>query len=87
MFEKGKQKLQQNPLWMREIELAETQQKRRKERHNAERQMHEEFEEFEEQEDPFDEENNEPVSPEFQWLPRGICQESSFNRFIARETR
>ena len=85
--EKDKQKLQHNPLWMREIELAETQQKRRKERHNAERQMHEEFEEFEEQEDPFDEENNEPVSSAFQWLPRGIRFESAFNRFIARETR
>ncbi len=49
--------------------------------------MHEEFEEFEEQEDSFDEENNESVSPEFQWLPRGIRFESAFNRFIARETR
>ena len=46
----------------------------------------EDFEEFGEQEDSFNEENNNSVSPAFQWLPRGICQESTFNRFIAKES-
>jgi len=26
------------------------------------------------------------IFPESQWLPRGICQESTFNRFIAKES-
>ena len=26
------------------------------------------------------------ISPAFQWLPRGICQESAFNRFVLRKS-
>ena len=59
---------------MREIGLAEFQQKRHLERVKAGAPMRE------------GENASTYVSPAFQWLPRGICQESAFNCFIARET-
>jgi len=73
--EEDEEAIQQNPLWTREIELAETQQKRHLERVEAGAPMR------------GGEGASSRVSPAFQWLPRGVCQESSFNRFIARETR
>ena len=75
LSEEDKEKIQQNPLWAREIKLAELQQKRHLERVEAGA--------------PMRDGENAPiyVSPAFQWLPRGICQESAFNCFIARETR
>ena len=73
-FKGYEQTIQQNPLWMREIELAEAQQKRHLERAKAGAPMRN------------GEDVSGRVSPAFQWLPRGICQESAFNCFIARET-
>ena len=74
LSEEDKQTIQQNPLWMKEIRLVEAQQKRHLERVKAGAPMRE------------GENASTYVSPAFQWLPRGVCQESSFNCFIARET-
>ena len=90
MSEEDEEAIQQNPLWAREIKLAELQRKRYEKRRRTGAPMRE-GEDKEIRARDLDwralpDQVIHCISPEFQWLPRGICQESAFNRFIARET-
>ena len=90
LSEEDRKRIRQNPLWMREIGLAEFQQKRHLERVKAGAPMREGDDEEIRARNLNRRAPPDPVihciSPAFQWLPRSICQESSFNRFIAKQT-